>query len=58
MPFWIVGFGILGSLALAASGILVKPLGDTILGRGYMRVTTSLPADNARFVEALRALLA
>lgn len=44
--------------ALAASGILVKPLGDPVLGKGYMRVTTSQPADNARFVEALRTLLA
>jgi histidinol-phosphate aminotransferase len=44
--------------ALAAMGILVKPLGDTILGKGYMRVTTSQPADNARFIEALHALLA
>jgi histidinol-phosphate aminotransferase len=43
--------------ALAAKGILVKPLADPILGRGFMRVTTSQPEDNARFVEALRALL-
>ena len=44
--------------ALAARGILVKPLGDAILGPGYMRVTTALPEDNARFVAALRQLLA
>jgi histidinol-phosphate/aromatic aminotransferase/cobyric acid decarboxylase-like protein len=37
--------------------ILVKPLNDKYLGPGYMRVTTSLPKDNARFVAALRELL-
>jgi histidinol-phosphate aminotransferase len=37
--------------------ILVKPLGDLRLGRGYMRVTTAAPEDNARVLEALRALL-
>jgi histidinol-phosphate aminotransferase len=48
-----------GQLAqqLMARGILVKPLGDARLGQGYMRVTTALPEDNARFVAALRALL-
>jgi histidinol-phosphate aminotransferase len=44
--------------ALAAKGILVKPLGDRILGKGYMRVTTSRPEDNSRFVDSLRTLLA
>jgi histidinol-phosphate aminotransferase len=47
--------------ALAASlkerKILVKPLNDRLLGPGYMRVTTALPEDNARFVAALRELL-
>jgi histidinol-phosphate aminotransferase len=43
---------------LAAKGILVKPLGDRILGKGYMRVTTSRPEDNSRFVDSLRTLLA
>jgi histidinol-phosphate aminotransferase len=37
--------------------ILVKPLDDQRLGPGYMRVTTALPHDNARFVAALRELL-
>jgi histidinol-phosphate aminotransferase len=37
--------------------ILVKPLGDPRLGPGYMRVTTASPADNARVLDALRALL-
>jgi histidinol-phosphate aminotransferase len=43
--------------ALRNEGILIKPLGDPILGTGFMRVTTSLPEDNARFVEALRTLI-
>jgi histidinol-phosphate aminotransferase len=37
--------------------ILVKPLNDERLGPGYMRVTTALPEDNARFIAALRELL-
>lgn len=37
--------------------ILVKPLGDARLGPGYVRVTTALPEDNARFVAALREIL-
>jgi histidinol-phosphate aminotransferase len=37
--------------------ILVKPLGDPRLGPGYMRVTTAAPEENARVLEALRALL-
>jgi len=37
--------------------ILVKPLADERLGPGYMRVTTALPEDNARFVAELRELL-
>ena len=37
--------------------ILVKPLNDQRLGPGYMRVTTALPEDNARFVAALREWL-
>jgi histidinol-phosphate aminotransferase len=43
--------------ALQAKGILVKPLGDPFLGKGFMRVTTAQPDDNVRFVNALRALL-
>jgi len=39
-------------------GILVKAaLGDARLGPGYMRVTTALPEDNARFIAALGELL-
>jgi len=43
--------------ALGERGILVKPLGDARLGPGYMRITTALPEDNARFLAALRELL-
>ena len=42
---------------LKERNILVKPLNDERLGPGYMRVTTALPEDNARFVAALRELL-
>ena len=42
---------------LRERGILVKPLRDPRLGSGYMRVTTAQPAENARFLEALRTLL-
>lgn len=41
---------------LKERNILVKPLNDKRLGPGYMRVTTSLPEDNARFLAALREL--
>jgi histidinol-phosphate aminotransferase len=37
--------------------ILIKPLGDPTLGPGFMRVTTALPEDNKRVVEALRQIL-
>jgi len=42
---------------LKAQDILVKPLNDRRLGPGYLRVTTALPKDNARFVAVLKALL-
>lgn len=42
---------------LKQRGILVKALNEPELGSGYMRVTTALPQDNARFVETLRELL-
>jgi histidinol-phosphate aminotransferase len=42
---------------LKERNILVKPLGDARLGPGYLRVTTALPEDNARFVAAVKALL-
>jgi histidinol-phosphate aminotransferase len=38
--------------------ILVKPLNDPHLGKGFMRVTTSLPDDNQRFMEVLKGILA
>jgi histidinol-phosphate aminotransferase len=42
---------------LQARNILVKPLNDNVLGRGYMRITTALPADNQRFITALEEVL-
>jgi len=45
------------AIRLEESEILVKPLGDPRLGKGFMRVTTALPEDNARFLAALRELL-
>jgi histidinol-phosphate aminotransferase len=48
-----------GQLAarLKERGILIKPLNDPCLGPGYMRVTTALPEDNARFLTTLQELL-
>lgn len=37
--------------------IMIKPLHDPALGPGFMRITTALPEDNQRFVDALRTLL-
>ena len=42
---------------LAEQKILVRPLNDPRLGPGYMRVTTALPEDNARFLSVLSSLL-
>lgn len=42
---------------LRGFGIFIKALGDPVLGSGFMRVTTALPDDNARVIEALRKLL-
>jgi len=42
---------------LRSRDIFIKPLNDPVLGPGYMRVTTALPEDNRRFVEALREVL-
>jgi histidinol-phosphate aminotransferase len=59
--FFLADFAPQEATALAAllkeRNILVKPLNDPHLGPGYMRVTTALPQDNARFVAALRELL-
>jgi histidinol-phosphate aminotransferase len=41
---------------LRESDILIKPLNDPVLGRGFMRVTTALPEDNGRVVEILKQL--
>jgi histidinol-phosphate aminotransferase len=37
--------------------ILIKPLNDPKLGPGYMRVTTALPDDNRRFLDAMKEVL-
>jgi histidinol-phosphate aminotransferase len=42
---------------LRQHGILIKPLNDPALGPGFMRVTTALPEDNKRVVEAVKQLL-
>jgi histidinol-phosphate/aromatic aminotransferase/cobyric acid decarboxylase-like protein len=41
----------------AERDLLIKPLNDPALGPGYMCVTTALPEDNRRFVDALREVL-
>jgi histidinol-phosphate aminotransferase len=48
-----------GTLAarLRERKMLVKPLNDAQLGPGYMRVTTALPEDNRRFLDALSEVL-
>ena len=45
------------TLELKQQGFLLKPLNDPLLGDGFMRVTTALPEDNARFVNVLKKLL-
>lgn len=42
---------------LKERGILINPLNDPHLGPGYMRITTSLPEDNERFVAVIKELL-
>lgn len=42
---------------LRDADILIKPLHEARLGQGFMRITTSLPAGNARFVEVLKQVL-
>jgi histidinol-phosphate aminotransferase len=43
--------------SLKKRNIFVKPLKDKRLGVGYMRITTSLPENNVRFLAALHELL-
>ncbi len=43
--------------ALKQRGFLLKALTDPSLGNGYMRVTTAMPEDNARFVSLVKELL-
>lgn len=42
---------------LRSRDILIKPLNDPALGPGFMRITTALPEDNRRFIDALREVL-
>jgi histidinol-phosphate aminotransferase len=42
---------------LRERNILIKPLNDPRLGVGYIRVTTALPEDNRRFLEAMKEVL-
>lgn len=42
---------------LRERGIFIKPLNDRGLGAGFMRVTTALPEDNRRVVQALQEVL-
>lgn len=44
--------------SLYQRNILVKPLKDPELGPGFMRVTTALPEDNRRFLDALSEMWA
>jgi histidinol-phosphate aminotransferase len=59
--FFLANFAPRDAVELAARlrerGILVKALDDARLGRGYLRITTALPEDNARFLAALEKLL-
>ncbi len=59
--FFLADFAPHDAAAIAAGlkqkNILVKPLNDPALGPGFMRVTTALPEDNARFLAALEELL-
>lgn len=59
--FFLADFSPLDATRLAEylrrQDILIKPLGDAALGPGFMRVTTALPEDNARFVSALKSFL-
>jgi histidinol-phosphate aminotransferase len=43
--------------ALKEHQIFIKPLNDSRLGPGYLRVTTALPQDNRRFLDVQRRLL-
>jgi histidinol-phosphate aminotransferase len=45
------------AVRLKARGVMIKPLNEPRLGAGFMRVTTALPADNARVLDLLREIL-
>jgi histidinol-phosphate aminotransferase len=42
---------------LSSRGMLIRPLNDPVLGSGFMRITTAQPADNIRFIHAIREVL-
>jgi len=42
---------------LSEKGFLVKALNDNALGNGFMRITTSIPENNSKFIKALKELL-
>ena len=44
-------------IVLVGQPELRETLNDPTLGPGYMRVTTALPEDNRRFLEAMREVL-
>lgn len=43
--------------AMKQRGVLLKPLNDPRLGKGFMRITTALPEDNERVLQIMRELL-
>jgi len=45
------------AIRLRERQILIKPLNDPTLGPGYIRVTTALPEENRRFLDAMREVL-
>jgi histidinol-phosphate aminotransferase len=51
-----VGDGAAVNAALLAQGVIVRPVGNYGLP-SFLRVTVGLPAENARFLSALRAAL-
>jgi histidinol-phosphate aminotransferase len=59
--FFLADFAPHDAAALAAQlhrrNILIKPLNDPALGRGFMRITTALPEDNLQFIDALKEVL-
>lgn len=59
--FFLADFGPLNAKELAnllsKEGILVKALDDEVLGKGFMRITTSTPENNRRFIQSLEKVM-